>query len=217
MSQIASQRRRHPELESRYNPRGSYRINVSTGSVTTVAARTTTAGHLFAFRWADTSGAHCYVRKISARFTLTTAYGTAQETGCDLIVARSYTASHSGGTAVDTGSTITGTGKLLSHMPTSLMGTAGLVNVANTGALTAGTQTLDANPLACTSGWSSAIGAQVVDVDGGGRLLYDARRDESPLVLAQDEGFVIRNLILMGASGVGRWDFGVEWDEGVPY
>jgi hypothetical protein len=216
MSQIASVRRRHPELESRYNPRGTYRMNVSTGSVTLASARTTTAGHLFAWRWAATTGEHCYIRKISARFTLTTAYTTAQETGCDLIVARSYTASHTGGTSVDTGSTLAGSGKLLSHMPTSLMGTAGLVRVATTGDLTAGTQTLDANPLSCTSAWCGAIGAQVVDVDGGGRLLYDARRDESPLVLAQDEGFVIRNLILMGAVGVGRWDFGVEWDEGVP-
>jgi len=36
-----------------------------------------------------------------------------------------------------------------------------------------------------------------------------------PIKLVQDEGLVVRNLILMGASGVGRWDFLVEWDEGI--
>ena len=49
--------------------------------------------------------------------------------------------------------------------------------------------------------------------------LWDYRQSahEAPIVLAADEGFVIRNLILMGATGVGRWDFCVEWDEGTPH
>ncbi len=44
---------------------------------------------------------------------------------------------------------------------------------------------------------------------------YEESAHKAPIVLGADEGFVIRNLILMGATGVGRWDFLIEWDEGV--
>lgn len=215
---MSTLRQRHPELEGRYAIRGQYQMTVSSGAVTTIAARTATAGHLFSFRWGDTTGFHAYVRSVTARFILTTAYGTAQETGCDLIMARSYTASHTGGTAIDVGGTVTNTGKLLTHQPTSLLTSA---RVASTAELTAGTQTLDANALATLSDWSAAIGATVpLAASGSGSrpgVLYDGLGDKAPLVLAQDEGFVIRNLILMGATGVGRWEFTVAWDEGKPY
>lgn len=205
-----------------YDLRGSYRLVASTGAITIVAARTATAGHIFSFRWAPASLTtyNAYVRYIGAKFTLTTAYGTAQETGCDLIVARSYSASHTGATAVDLGSTVTNTNKYATAENTSLMGVAGLCRIGDTGALTAGTQTLDANPIGILSDWSGAIGDTVPrstsGVGSGFGALWDARETGFPLVLADDEGFVIRNLILMGATGVGRWDFCVEWDEGLP-
>ena len=204
-----------------YELRGSYRLLASSGAITIVAARTATAGHIFSFRWAPASLTtyNAYIRRIAARFVLTTAYGTAQETGCDLIVARSYTASHTSATAVDLGSTVTNTNKFATAENTSLAGVAGLCRVADTGALTAGTQTLDANPIGILSDWSGAIGDTVPRSTSGNDIygnLWDARGDGFPLVLADDEGFVIRNLILMGATGVGRWDFLVEWDEGKP-
>ncbi len=208
------------ELTGGYTLRGSYKLVCSSGAVTTVAARTATAGHIFSFRWASSTANRCFLRYVGAKFTLTTAYGTAQETGCDMILARSYTASHTGATAVDVGSTVANTGKLMTGFATSLI-TANSVRVADTGALTAGTQTLDANPIGILSDWSSAIGATVPLATSGAMskfgTLWDARdASASPIVLAQDEGFVIRNLILMGAVGVGRWDFCVEWDEGTP-
>lgn len=208
----------HPELEGRYNIRGTYRMCVPTGAVTTIAAGTSTAGHLFAFRWGNTAGHHAYIRFIGARFILTTAYGAAQETGCDLVVARGYTASHTAQTAVDTGGTVADTGKLIQQANTSLVTSC---RVAGTAALTAGTHTFDANRLGTLSEWTAAVGATVPSTAAGiasyPGVLFDAGRCGAPLVLAQDEGFVIRNLILMGATGVGRWDFTVEWDEGTPY
>jgi len=200
------------------------RLVVSTGAVTTIAARTATAGHLFVLRRANTSTTQLAIHYVGAKFTLTTAYGTAQETGCDLIVARSFTASYTGATAVDTGSTVSDTGGLLAAFPASILATAGLCRVADTGALTAGTQTLDANPIGILSGWSSAIGDTVPDAASGARegfgTLFGRQLAEGgnayPLVLAADEGIVIRNLILMGATGVGRWDFCVEYAEGSP-
>lgn len=218
---ISSTKRRRPrELEGSYVLGGQHRLVVSSGAVTVIAARTATAGHIFAWRWSNTTANRCFLRYVGAKFTLTTAYTTAQETGVDMIMARAYTASHTGATAVDNGSTVANTGKLMTAFRTPLVGVAGLCRVADTGALTAGTQTLDANPIGILSDWSGAIGDTVPrSTSGIGSqygTLYDARDEQSPIVLAQDEGFVLRNLILMGAVGVGRWDFCVEWDEGVP-
>lgn len=209
------------DMAGGYTLYGSYRLKVSTGAVTTVAAGTGSAGHILAFRWSPSSLTtyNAYIRRIAARFILTTAYGTAQETGCDLIVARAYTASHTAATAIDLGSTVTNTNKFATAQNTSLMGVAGRARVADAGALTAGTHTFDANPIGVLSGWSAAIGACVPVETSGNDIygnLWDAQSNGHPLVLALNEGFVVRNLILMGATGVGRWDFLVEWDEGLP-
>lgn len=205
-----------------YDLRGSYRLVVSTGAVTTIAARTATAGQLFSFLWAPASltSHQAYIKRVGAKFTLTTAYGTAQETGCDLIIARSYSAGATGATAVDLGSTVADTNSPRTAWNTSLMGVAGNCRVADAGALTSGTKTFDANPVGVLSGWSGAIGDKVPLATSGGSDdfgdLWNAKKTGYPLVLADNEGFVIRNLILMGATGVGRWDFLVEWDEGLP-
>ena len=39
---------------------------------------------------------------------------------------------------------------------------------------------------------------------------------ESPIILSANEGIILRNAVLMGAVGVGRWQFGVKWDEFTP-
>jgi hypothetical protein len=209
------------DLAGKYALRGSYRLACSTGLVTTIAAATATAGHLFAMRWSSSTSTKMYLKRVGARFTCTTAYGTAQRTGCDLILARSYTASHTGATAIDVGSTVANTGNLDASFATSLI-VANATRVADTGALTAGTHTLDANPIADLVGWTTAIGIQVPEttsgVAGGYGILWDYRQSSHglPIKFTQDEGFIIRNKILMGATGVGVWDFLVEWDEGVP-
>lgn len=211
MSDIFStKRRRQAEVEGLYSLRGQYRMSVPTGLTTVIAAGTTTAGHQFSFRWSSTTGAHAYIRRIAVSSVVTTAFTTAQEVGFDLIMARAYTASHTGGTAIDAGSTITGSGKLLTAQGASLVA-ANAARVATTGELTAGTHTLDANAIGFVSYWATGIGTTLAQTD-----LFNAVNDESPLVLAQDEGFVIRNTVLMGAVGVTRSRFLVEWDEGTP-
>lgn len=207
-------------LDGHYDLQGSFRLVCSSGAVTILAARTATAGQVFNFRWPSSTSTKAIIRYVGAKFTLTTAYGTAQETGCDMILARSFSVNGTNGTAVDVGSTVTNTGKILTGLATSLI-TAGCVRVATDAAITAGTHTLDANPFGILSGWSGAIGDTVPRstsgaADGFGTL-WDARgANDAPLILGQNEGFILRNLILMGATGVGRWDFCVEWDEGIP-
>lgn len=208
---------RHPELVGKYNILGSYRLAVSTGAVTTIAARTATAGQLLVLRNPSTTHT-VFLKRVAARFILTTAYTAAQETGCDLILARSFTASATAGTAVDVGSTVANTGNLLAAQGTSKI-TANCVRVADASAITAGTHTLDANPVGILTGWSGAVGDMVPEgVSGEFGVLWDARESchEAPIALVADEGFVVRNVTLMGAAGVGRWDFIVEWDEGIP-
>lgn len=210
-----------------YQLRGRYQNTVVSGLITTIAAHTATAGHLFVWRWDDATvdNLRGFVRYVGARFVCTTAYGTAQETALRMTVARGYTASHSGGTAIDVGGTVTGTGKRYTDQPASLLTSC---RMATTVELTAGTHTLDANPLSVLWGWTGAIGDQtpLAATGGNGALgtMWDSRDTEireggsvrgDHLMFDNDEGFVISNLILMGATGVGRLIVTVGWDEGV--
>lgn len=199
-----------------YDLRGRYRADFATAATTVVAARTTTAGFLSQFRWDPTdTTVKAYVRYVGARFVLTTAFGAAQQVGCDLIVGRSATVACTGGSALDLGGTITGSGKRRTLQPASLAEG----RVGTTGALTAGTQTLDANPIGLLTAWSGAVGDMVPLAAQGGEpygALWDSRNSGDHLLLENDETLIIRNLILMGASGVGNWYFAIEWDEGIP-
>ena len=208
-----------PALSGGYRLLGRYSTQIATTATTIVAARTTSAGHIASLRWvpATNTDALMYIRHVTARFVLTTAYTTAQETGIDLIVARAYSVVDTGGTAIDVGGTITGSGKRYTAQPASQLAN---LQIHGTGALTAGTRTLDASPVSVLSAWSAVIGDTVPLVTSGGGgapgILWDSRGTNDHLVLATGEGLVFRNLILQGAVGVGRWYFGIGWDEGVP-
>lgn len=204
--------------------KGTYALATTTGAVTTVAAGTTTAGFLFSMRYAGTG--KVLLRYLGAQFATTTAFTSAQEVGCEAFIARSYSASPTGGTALDLGATVTNTNKLLTATSTSDFSLASSdVRVATTGALTAGTQTLDANAFGSTSGWAGAVGITIAKTalfDGKTHMPPRPLAEEravlglSPVVLSNNEGIIIRNTVLMGAVGVGRWQFFVEWDEVAP-
>jgi hypothetical protein len=179
---------------------GSYRHEMVTGAVTTIAAATATAGHLLALRNASAALA-LRLRRLEVEFLLTAAFGAAQEVGFDAVVARAYSVAHSGATALDfTGNT----GKKRTTYPPSVM----TGRIANAGALTAGTHVLDTNPVASGSAWMAGVGSSIV------RRVYDFSDLElGGLIFAQNEGLVIRNLILMGATGVGKWFFSADMDD----
>lgn len=200
-----------------YKPSGSFQMVVPTGAVTTIAAGDfTNAGQLFNFRW-DSATKNAYVHYIGAKFILTTAYTTAQETACHLVLASAFTVDGTNGTAVDCGSTVAATGKLRETFAKSVIG-AGDVRVATNAAITAGTHTLHANAFSTLSGFSGAVGDTIPRstagaADGFGTL-FDSREFGAPLVFDEDSGFVIINGPTMGAVGVGKWYFKVIWDEG---
>ncbi len=189
---------------------GEFRLAATGTGLTTIAARTATAGHVFAMRNPDAAKL-VLLRYLAVDFLLTTAFGTAQAIGYDAIVGRTYTASHTAGTALDMGSTNGDTGKVRKDQATSLF-TANTCRIGGAAALTAGTHTLDANPFGYVQGWAGAVG-QVITGETG--VLLDAREGTgvSPLELAKDEGVIIRNAILMGATGVGTLVVKAQWDE----
>lgn len=182
-----------------------YRIGSASGLITGVAAATATAGHLFSFRWGS-SAEFALVWRVVAKVVTIAGYTAAQEVGIDLIKATGYTASHTGGT----GLTLTTTnGKKRTGSNVTNLTSA---RIATTGALTAGTHTLDAQALAF-GGFSELAAGAAVPKGIYGLDFNAAAGFGGPLVLAQDEGFVIRNLILQGAGGTARLYVEVDWSE----
>lgn len=210
MSISLGKRVRHDEVEGRVSKlNGEYRMAAQSGLVTLAAAGTATAGHMFVMRNPSTTKKF-QLRYLSAQFATTTAMGAQQPMGYDLIVGRSYTASHTGGTAIDM-FTATGSQKLRTNQDLTLF-TVNTVRIATTAGLTAGTHTLDGQALAHKMFLSPVLG------DSATVVLWDARDDgaatvRSALSLGQDEGIIVRNTVLMGATGVGYLTINVEWDE----
>lgn len=183
-----------------YGSFGGYRLAQLSG---TMAAGLAANSEIFQFRWADATRL-CIVTSVI--FDGLSGSATAFTAGfgkVDMLVARSWTADGSGGTAA----TITGNNaKQRSSMGTTLLGAA---RVASTAALTAGTKTLDTQAIgqySTTFGTVANVQAipqfDLFHMDPGG---------ESPLILAQNEGFVVRATV----PATGTWQFGVTvcWTE----
>jgi hypothetical protein len=86
------------------------------------------------------------------------------------------------------------------------------VRIGSTGALTAGTRTLDAQAIGTNYFYVPGVGTSLTQTD---LISYDA--NDYPIVLANNEGFVITNQVLMGATGVGTAVVNVEWFEANAY
>lgn len=188
-----------------YGTLGSYRLSMLSG---TMAAGLAANSEVFQFRWSDASRL-CVVTSVLWDGLSGSATAFAAGFGkVDMLVARSWTADGSGGTAA----TITGNNQ---KMRTGIMGASllGAARISSTAALTAGTKTLDAHAV---GQYSAAIGTttsaqwipqfDLFHADPGG---------ESPLILAQNEGFVVRASV----PATGTWQFGVTvcWTELTAY
>ncbi len=179
--------------------RTKYRHGFSTGAVTTIAAGSATAGHIFAIRNRD-SAITAILRAIEVEFTLTTAFTAAQRMGFHVHTARDYSAPHTGATALD----LTGDGGKYVHDKAQSVLSG---RIADTGALTAGTHILGTNPIAAGSAWMGAVGDQFTV------RRYDFTTADDPtsgIAIGKDEGIVIQNSVTMGAGGVGTWHFTIE-------
>jgi hypothetical protein len=166
---------------------GHYRLGMTSG---TIAAALAANGELFQFRWTDATRL-CVVQKILISAGANVAATAAALVNLDVTLARSWSAAGTGGTAA----TITGNNQKVraSHGATLL----GEARCASTAALGAGTKTLD----------SQAVGNVMVGIGTGAitathnlnlvdkvdMVEIDADMSLHPIVLAQNEGFVIKN------------------------
>lgn len=190
---------------------GEYKASFLSGALTaTVAAATSTAGHLMVMRVPTGVTKKAVIRYIDYSFATVTAMGTQQPLGLDLIRMTGSTAVYTGGAAIDM-FTLTQSQKLRANQDLTLF-TVNNVRMCTTGALTAGTQNLDSQALYRKFFLSPVLG----EVNNG--VLFDARDDgtsthRSPIVLAAEEGIIVRNVIALGATGVFNLALNVEWDE----
>jgi hypothetical protein len=168
------------------------------------AAGTATAGHIYAFRWGSSTHAARLCRILVTR-QLLAGFTAAQELATALYRLTGYTASHTGGTAA----TLTS--------PNCKKDTSGAdtkvtqIMITSGAALTAGTHTLDAQPFAAGSSWDAIT--TTLTQHGGPRNLVEWDDNNHEVTLRQNQGFIVRNEVLMGAGGVVRPIVEVDWEE----
>lgn len=170
---------------------GAYVLNMVSTELTLVAAKTATAGHIAAFR-NSSSTLVVQVDKIRVKFWMTVLPTALQEFGIGMFMARSYTAAHTGGAAA---TITTNNGKKRTSHPT-LAGVE--LRCGTTGALTAGTHTLDAQAFA--NGGTYCMAAASGGFSHPLELMFDPHPGDGKILLAQDEGFIVTNSILMGTA-----------------
>jgi hypothetical protein len=125
----------------------------------------------------------------------------------DMFVARQFTVNDTGGTIAN----LYQSNVLRTIMSSSLA----QITFASTGALIPGTRTVDPYPLdSQTVVAPQTAGAPFTATR---MTLFEKLQGEHPLLLAANEGFVVR--VTVPAAGVGTWQFAVttEWDEVFKY
>ena len=183
---------------------GSYQYGIASGNLTVVAAGALV--YSFRFNPAVTTNL-CMIRRVEINFSTITAFGAAQSLQYSMQIARAFTAVDSGG--LSGAFTQSNTGKMRTSMPTSQMALAGSnIQIANTGAMTAGTRTLDTQPISFVTGTSNAVGTTLALAP-----IYNHVPGDYPLILGYQEGFIINNVQTMGATGVINLTVNVEWME----
>lgn len=168
---------------------------------------TTVNGEIFAWRWGDATRLGVLLRvRVQV---VCTAFTTAGLVERQLILARAYTASNSGGTAA----TLTGN----SMKRRTSFGTTLLTDARFGGFLTAGTRTLDAAPVASAANWMSAVGTVIGGPPGAPATLFDAIGGaDYPIIFAQNEGFLVR-LGAAETASTRQTYVSVDWAEASAY
>lgn len=191
-----------------YGSGGFYRVGATSG---TMAAALAANSEIFQFRYVTAASRIAIVYKISITAGANVAASAAALVAFRATVARSWTVAGSGGTRL----TLTGdNANLRTSMSTSEVNDAG---IATTGALTAGTKTLDTTDIGAISqgiGTGAITVAVALPLVEDGKLLDADGEGQHPLVLANQEGFVVRTGANAFPAGL-TWSFSVNvlWGE----
>jgi hypothetical protein len=181
-----------------YGTGGSYQDCAKSGAM---AAGVAANAPIYSFQWPSSLLALIKRVHVTAA-TLGTGFAPGMAT-FDMYVARSFTAADGGGNQSNLAG---GSGRLRSTMPAS----SAIIMCATTAALIPGTRTLDADPLDSRSaGAPTAVDTPFFG--GFGVTVFEKLQGEHPLLLVQNEGFVIQ----ANVPATGVWQFAVttEWDE----
>lgn len=189
-----------------YGSLGHYRLAMTSG---TMAAGLGANSEIFQFRWTDATRL-ALVYNIAISAGLNVAATAAALASFRSTIARAFSAAGTGGTAA----TITGNNqKLRTSMGTTLLGEA---RCATTAALGAGTKTLDSQDIGVVA---FGIGTGALTVSPGmsliplTRLLDADGEGQHPLVLAQNEGVIVRSGAAMPATMTWHFAVYVIWAE----
>ena len=191
---------------------GSYGLSVVTG---TLAAALAANAVVFSARWADATKI-ATITSMRWRFLPLTPFTAAtltDHTSFDAFIGRTFSASHTGGTALTlTGSSFKRRNSFSSTAFTDL-------RIATTAALGGGTITLDAHPFAQSirkgnrvnpaAATEEVVMPQADGFDG----TYSASDGDHPILLVTSEGIVIRNRTVWPAAGTGVLLVEFNWNE----
>lgn len=187
---------------------GAYRTGAASGLIAGVTTGSATNGHIWACRWAPTAATalqqKALIQRLRVRAFTIAGYTAAQEVRLALFKMTGYTVAHSGGTgAAALTPSLKRTG-----MPAAVM----TGRIAGTDQLTAGTQTLDTDPIA---GAAYAELAAAATVAKGSLEIFLSTEDltEHPIVLSANEGLLVRNEVAQGAGGTMRLVVEMDWLE----
>lgn len=180
---------------------GQYTLSEFTGLTTGIAAN----GEVFQVRWTDATNL-MVLRYLKIRWATVTGFTAAQECALSASKVSAWSADGSGGTTITP--SVSNTTNRNSY-PVSKIGS---MRIATTGALTAGTKTIAANPFLTMMRKTMAAAATVQDTDFEAEF-RSSEGNVSPIILAQNEGIVVRNVIAMGAAGTARLAITLYWEE----
>jgi hypothetical protein len=185
---------------------GAYCVGLRSG---VIAAALGANSEIFQFRWSDGTR-YAVVRKIRIHAAVsTTFFAAGVPLQVDLLKATGWSAAGSGGTRATPAALL----KRRSSMGSTLVA-ANDIGIASTGALTAGTKTLETLALGSIVAACPITASLYGQIIAPGTILWQAEvgDGEHPLVLAQNEGFVIT---VPGIPATGTWMAGVtvDWAE----
>lgn len=196
-----------------YGAGGSYQNSMRSGTIAAVLAANAV---LYSFR-NPSATLLAVIHRVRIQLWANLAFTAAfNDMSCRMHVARAYTA---GFTTNGTAATLTGNN---AKMRTSMATCASVIHILNTSnaGLTGGTATEDTDPMAISN-----IGKpNVVNAAAGTEYLAsqplitldyepDMGDGAHPLVLAQNEGFVVRNGLVWPAAGTGVVVVRTAWSE----
>lgn len=191
-----------------------FRLAATSGLITGLSANDV----VFALR-NPSSSAVLLVTDLRARWRTVAGFTAAQEMAVAAHLVSSFaTANYTGGTDLSDPSSNpaysrrdAGFGASLTDPSTKSSLASGNVRIATTGALShAGAPVIQSHPF-LWDGFAELAAAATVH-KGRAELVYDPR-DEGPLLLGSDAGFIIRAPIALGAGGTGRLSVEVCWAE----